>query len=105
GATVRGAWAASMGSATPQGVSINPDWVMAVLRAGAVGWMMISNRPDAQWQNRLARTTVPSRTLEGIPADAPLAAGAFEIRDATAAAALRSDPAGLRAETYAGTDR
>src|SRR5256885_5961683 len=26
---------------------------------------MISNRPDAQWQNRLARTTVPSRTLEG----------------------------------------
>ncbi|OLD03622.1 MAG: hypothetical protein AUI99_04210 [Gemmatimonadetes bacterium 13_1_40CM_3_69_22] len=105
GADVRGAWAAIMGSATPQGVSINPDWVMAVLRAGAVGWMMISNRPDAQWQNRLARTTVPSRTLEGIPADAPLAAGAFEIRDATAAAALGIDPAALRAQTSGWTAR
>ena len=78
---------------------------MAVLRAGAVGWMMISNRPDAQWQNRLARTTVPSRTLEGIPADAPLAAGAFEIRDATAAAALAIDPAALRAQTSGWTAR
>src|SRR5256885_4362773 len=66
---------------------------------------MISNRPDAQWQNRLARTTVPTRTLEGIPSDTEPAAGAFEIRDATAAAALGIDPPALRARTGGWTAR
>ena len=99
GAEVRGAWAAILGTATAQGVSINPAWVMAALRAGAIGWMVISNRPDAQWQNRMARTTLPSLTLEGVPADTELAAGSFEIRDPTAAAALGIDPPTLRAQT------
>src|SRR2546426_872601 len=99
GAEVRGAWAAILGTATAQGISINPAWVMAALRGGAIGWMVISNRPDAQWQNRLARTTLPSLTLEGVPADTELAAGSFEIRDPTAAAALGIDPPTLRAQT------
>ena len=78
---------------------------MAVLRAGAIGWMVISNRPDAQWQNRLARTTTPTRTLEGVPSDTEPAAGAFEIRDATAAATLGIDPPALRARTGGWTAR
>jgi len=105
GADVRGAWAATIATATPQGVQINPEWVMAVLRAGAIGWMVISNRPDAQWQNRLARTTTPTRTLEGVPSDTEPAAGAFEIRDATAAATLGIDPPALRARTGGWTAR
>src|SRR5437016_1839412 len=99
GADVQGAWAAIIGTATPQGIAINPEWVMAVLRAGAVGWMVVSNRPDGQWQNRLARTSAPTRTVEGVTADAGPGAGAFEIRDATAAATLGIDPPALRAQT------
>src|SRR5437762_50479 len=105
GADVKGAWAAIIATAMPQGIQINPEWVMAVLRAGAIGWMVISNRPDAQWQNRLARTTAPTRTLEGVPSDTELAAGAFEIRDATAAATLGIDPPALRARTGGWTAR
>jgi len=105
GADVQGAWAAIIGTATPQGIAINPEWVMAVLRAGAVGWMVISNRPDAQWQNRLARTSAPTRTVEGVTADAGPGAGAFEIRDATAAATLGIDPPALRAQTSGWTAR
>src|SRR3989440_1530089 len=105
GADVRGAGAALIATATPQGVQITPEWVRAVLRAGAIGWMVISNRPDAQWQNRLARTTAPTRTLEGIPSDTEPAAGAFEIRDTTAAATLGIDPAALRAGTGRWTAR
>ena len=105
GADVQGAWAAIIGTATPQGIAINPEWVMAVLRAGAVGWMVVSNRPDGQWQNRLARTSAPTRTVEGVTADAGPGAGAFEIRDATAAATLGIDPPALRAQTSGWTAR
>src|SRR5207302_310776 len=85
GADVKGAWAAIIATAMPQGIQINPEWVMAVLRAGAIGWMVISNRPDAQWQNRLDRTTAPTRTLEGVTSDTELAAGALEFRVAKGA--------------------
>src|SRR5436309_12947661 len=78
---------------------------MAAVRAGAIGWLVISNRPDAQWQNRLARTTLPSLTLEGVPADSELAAGSFEIRDPTAAPSLGIDPPPLRARTCGSSGR
>jgi peptidase M28-like protein len=99
GEDVRGAWVALVGTASPRGVSINTGWVALALRAGAIGWLVISNRPDAQWQNRLARAVVPSSTLEGVPADTEFAAGAFEIRDGTGAALLGIDPAAARART------
>jgi len=98
GADVTGAWVALVGTASPQGIALNSGWVNMALRAGAIGWMVISNRPDAQWENRLARTLLPSRTLEGVPAEGEFAAGAFEIRDATAAALLGIDPVAVRAQ-------
>jgi hypothetical protein len=99
GTDVKGAWVAILGTATSQGITINPAWVASALRAGAIGWMVISNRPDAQWQNRLARTTLPTTTLEGIPAETEAAGAAFEMRDATARSLLGIDPAALRAQT------
>jgi hypothetical protein len=98
GTDVHGAWAAMLGTATPQGININPAWVASALRAGAIGWMVISNRPDPQWENRLARTTLPTTALEGIPLGGEGAGAAFEIRDATARALLGIDPAALRAQ-------
>lgn len=99
GADVKGAWVALVVTATAQGVSLNTAWVNLALRAGAVGLLVISNRPDAQWQNRLSRAFVPVRSLEGVPGDPSGVVAAFEIRDATAAALLGIDPAAVRART------
>ncbi|HEU5262106.1 MAG TPA: M20/M25/M40 family metallo-hydrolase [Gemmatimonadales bacterium] len=99
GVDVRGSWVAMVATATPQGVSVNLGWFATALRAGAVGLVVISDRPDAQWQNRLARTLLPTRSVEGVPADSGAVAPAFEIRDRTAAALLGIDPAAARAQT------
>ena len=106
GADVRGAWVALVATATPQGVPLDVRTAMAAVEAGALGLVIISNRPDAQWQNRLARTAQPSVALESRdPPDTARLAGFFEIRDATAQATLGVDPAALRAQTTRAAQR
>src|ERR1041384_2323038 len=92
GADVKGAWGAEVVTATPEGVNVNFGWIQGALRAGAVGALLISNRPDAQWQNRLARAFQLSAEFAGdaVPDSVPLP-GVIEIRDAQAAALLGVD--------------
>ncbi len=100
GADVRGAWVALVATATPQGVPLDGRTIMAAIQGGAIGVVVISNRADAQWQGRLARTLAPAVALEGRePSDTAHLVGLFEIRDATGQAALGVDPAALRAQT------
>jgi len=100
GADVKGAWVAEVVTATPEGVNVNFGWIQGALRAGAVGALLISNRPDAQWQNRLARAFQLSAEFAGdaVPDSVPLP-GVVEIRDAQAAALLGVDAAAVRAQT------
>jgi len=98
GTDVRGAWVAEFASATPQGVQVDIVTLQAALRAGAVGMVVISDRPDAQWQNRLGRVLNPGLALQGeTPSDTAVIPGLVEIRDGTAASVLGIDPATLRA--------
>ena len=99
GTDVKGAWLALIGTATPQGVPIDGLTIQAGFQAGAVGVIIISNRPDAQWQNRLARVANPSVSLEAREpaADSSTQRGLVEIRDQTAASLLGIDPAAARA--------
>ncbi|HEV8263753.1 MAG TPA: M20/M25/M40 family metallo-hydrolase [Gemmatimonadales bacterium] len=97
GADVHGAWVGLVATATPQGLPLDLRTTAAALQAGAVGVVLISNRPDAQWQNRLARMMQPSLSLEAHePSDTAHLPGFFEIRDATAQATLGVDPIALR---------
>jgi hypothetical protein len=112
GADVHGAWVALIATATPQGVPLDGATAQAALQSGAIGVLIVSNRPDAQWQNRLARLAIPSVTPEwraaegaegaegagGAGGDTPRQVGLVEIRDATAAGALGIDPAALRSQ-------
>ncbi len=99
GADVKGAWVAEFATASPEGVPVDVVTLRAALQAGAVGMLVISNRPDAQWQNRLGRILTPSLALESeTPSDTAVIPGLVEIRDPTAARALGIDPAALRAE-------
>src|SRR6266851_5752589 len=100
GVDVKGAWVAEAVTAAPEGVNINFGWVQGALRAGAVGVLFISNRPDAQWQNRLARAFQLSAEFAGdaVP-DSVALPGLVEIRDAQAAALLGVDAAAVRAQT------
>src|SRR5207244_11680019 len=50
--------------ATPEGVPVDVPFLRAAVQAGAVGMLIISDRPDAQWQNRLGRVLTPSLVLE-----------------------------------------
>jgi Zn-dependent M28 family amino/carboxypeptidase len=106
GADVRGAWVALVGTATPQGLPLDTRTAGAAVEAGAVGVVIISNRPDAQWQNRLARTAMPFVSVESRePADTAHLVGFFEIRDGTAQAALGVDAGALRARTTRAAQR
>ncbi|MGH7699467.1 MAG: M20/M25/M40 family metallo-hydrolase [Gemmatimonadales bacterium] len=96
GADVRGAWVAQVRSAGPQGVPLDPALWSAALDSGAVGILMITNRPEAQWQNRLARVTAPLVALEGA-GRAGRAPAIVEIRDETAALLLGLEVAAARA--------
>jgi Zn-dependent M28 family amino/carboxypeptidase len=72
--------------------------VQAAVGAGALGVLLITNRPDTMWASRMRRQTVTAESVEGIatPQDVP----AFvEIRDATAAAVFGIDPAALAGAT------
>jgi hypothetical protein len=106
GADVRGAWVALIGTATPQGLPLDGRTATAAVEAGAVGIVIISNRPDAQWQNRLARTAQPSISVESRePGDTAHLVGFFEIRDATAQTTFGVDPAALRAQATRSAQR
>src|SRR2546425_4439635 len=98
GVDVRGAWIALIATATPRGVPFDGATAQAALEAGAIGALLISDRPDAQWSSRLAHLTVPSMVRAGREAarDTLPPFGLVEIRDATAASALGIDPAALR---------
>lgn len=100
GADVKGAWVALVVSATADGVNINFRWVQGAIEAGAVGALFISNRPDAQWQERLGRDFHLSAQFAGdqVP-DSVTLPGVVEIRDAQAAALLGVDAATVRAQT------
>jgi hypothetical protein len=97
GADVKGAWVAQVVTATPEGVNLNFQWVQSALRAGAIGALFISDRPDAQWQNRLGRAFALSAEFAGdaVP-DSVALPGLIEIRDAQATALLGVNAAAVR---------
>lgn len=100
GADVKGAWIAVIGTADSTGVNIDDPAIPAGLSAGAVGVLVITNRPDAQWQNRLGRMRTPTATLGAAgAADTTRRPAAVEFRDATAARALGLDVPPLRGPT------
>ena len=99
GADVKGAWIAVIGTADSNGVNINDPAIPAGLSAGAVGVLLITNRPDAQWQNRLGRLRTPIATLGNAAADTSKRPALVEFRDATAARILALDIPSLRAQT------
>ena len=100
GADVKGAWVAQVVTATPDGVNLSFRWVQGALRAGAIGALFISDRPDAQWHNRLGRAFELSADFAGdaVPDSAPLP-GVIEIRDAQAATLLGINAAAVRQQT------
>src|SRR2546425_8654835 len=98
GVDVRGAWIALIATATPRGVPFDGATAQAALEAGAIGALLISDRPDAPWSSRLAHLTVPSIVLalrEGARRNPP-PFGLLAIPDPTGARALGIDPAALR---------
>ncbi|MGH7537076.1 MAG: M20/M25/M40 family metallo-hydrolase, partial [Gemmatimonadales bacterium] len=100
GADVRGAWVAVFGSADPTGMRILDPAPQAAVRAGALGVLVISNRPDTMWQSRMARlfrsTLTPAWRVD---ADTVRHPAYLEIRDAQAARSLGVDVVALRALT------
>src|SRR2546428_8180119 len=60
GADVRRPWIALVATATPRGVTFDGVTAQAAVEAGAIGALLVSDRPDAQWQSRLAHLTGPS---------------------------------------------
>src|SRR5574341_289800 len=99
-ADVKGAWIVVVATATPQGVNLSNPAIGAALDSGAVGLLVVSDRPDAQWQDRLSRVGAPTFSL-GFPPSAQdsVAPGLAEIRDANAVPTLGIDPAALRSQT------
>jgi len=97
GADVKGAWAAQVITATPQGVQLDLPAAEAAIQAGAIGIVIISDRTDAQWHNRLRRITLPSTALEGGASNEP-AVAVIELRDTTATRVLRLDMAAVRGD-------
>jgi hypothetical protein len=99
GADVRGAWVAIIATAEPSGLRIMDPAPAAGLRAGAIGVLVISNRPDTMWQSRMARLSRPTLLVAWqAAADTLRRPALLEIRDAHAASALRLDPVALRAQ-------
>ena len=99
GTDVRGAWIVIIARAEPSGLRITDPAPEAGLRAGALGILVISNRPDTMWQSRLARLSRPTLTVSWKTAEDTMRRPALlEIRDADAARTLGLDPAALRAQ-------
>ncbi len=106
GADVKGTWVARFATATPEGVPVDVPFLRAAVQAGAVGMLIISDRPDAQWQNRLGRVLTPGLVLESdTPSDTATIPGLVEVRDGTAASALGIEPPTLRAAPAHGVRR
>src|SRR3989442_7593113 len=63
GVDVRGAWIALIATATPRGLPFDGATAQAALEAGAIGALLISDPPDAQWSSRLAHLTGASIVL------------------------------------------
>jgi hypothetical protein len=98
GADVRGL-GAIIATAEPSGLRIMDPAPAAGLRAGAIGVLVISNRPDTMWQSRMARLSRPTLLVAWqAAADTLRRPALLEIRDAHAASALRLDPVALRAQ-------
>src|SRR5207245_9353394 len=100
GADVRAAWVALIATATPRGVPFDGVTAQAAVEAGAIGVLLVSDRPDAPWQSRLAHLPTPSVVLawREVARDTLPQFGLVEVRDATAASALGIDPAALRSQ-------
>jgi hypothetical protein len=100
GADVRGAWIAIIATAGPDGIQLNDPAPQAALAAGALGVLVISDRPDTMWQSRMARVGRPVLTPAWrVSADTVRAPAFPEIRDAQAVALLGVDAAAARAQT------
>lgn len=99
GADVRGAWIAILATADSSGLRLDDPAPDRGESSGALGVLVISNRPDSMWQDRLGRVMRP----QAIPAwrltDTVTHAAFPEIRDAQAARLLGVDPAALRTHT------
>jgi len=98
-AAVRGAWIAILASTEAGGLRLDDPAATAAGAAGAVGILVISNRPDTMWQNRLSRVLrpelVPAWQVGAETVTRPVFA---EIRDGHATRLLGVDPAALRAQ-------
>jgi hypothetical protein len=101
GIEVKGSWVALIATAGPDGITIDGRTINAARQKGAKGVLFISNRPDAQWANRLGRVALPAFELGGEPKDTSAAFALVEIRDGTAAA-LGIDGAAERARSTPG---
>lgn len=86
GIDVKGAWVALIATAGPDGITLDGRTLNAARRKGAKGVLFISDRPDAQWANRLGRVALPAVELGGQPVDTTPAFALIEIRDGSAAA-------------------
>lgn len=99
GADMRGAWVVIVASADANGLRVRDPATDAVRSAGAVGVLVISNRPDTMWQDRLGRMQRPQLVPAWRVGSDTMKRPAFvEIRDAQAARLLGVDPAALRAQ-------
>ena len=97
-ADVAGAWLVEIGTAGRGGLVIDLPSARQALAAGAVGLLLISDRPDAEWRARLDDAARPTLTVGMWPPDSGLVPAAAEIRDATAAQQLGLDAAALRGQ-------
>jgi hypothetical protein len=99
GADVRGAWIAVLGTSDANGLRMTDPAPGAARAAGALGLLVISNRPDTMWQNRLGRVLRPQLVPAWqLGADTASRSAFLEIRDAQAVRLLGVDPAALRAQ-------
>lgn len=99
GADVHGAWIAILGTANANGLRLDDPAPDAARRGGALGVLVISNRPDTMWQSRLVRVLRPQLTPAWRMGSDTVTRPAFpEIRDAQATRFLALDPAALRGQ-------
>ena len=100
GADVRGAWVAIVATADSHGLPLEDPAASAAPQAGALGVVVISNRPDTMWQSRLRRLSRPMAAVAWKAGADTAPRPVFpEIRDAQATRALGVDPTALRAQT------
>jgi len=99
GADVRGTWIAIIATADSTGLRLEDPAPDAARTAGALGVLVISNRPDTMWQNRLGRTLRPQLMPVWRLSPDTVSRPAFpEIRDAQAARVMGVDPVALRTQ-------